>query len=153
MKEQLDSAPTRCATRNNSNATEHIYTVDSLRGLAALAVCWFHMTHGNETFLQPGVLRNSGNRGYLGVQVFFVISGFIIPWALSRANYKPRYFFIFLLKRIIRLDPPYIVAIILVVFTAFLSSFSPLYHGQPFIIDWRQVLWHLGYLNAFVGKD
>ena len=84
--------------------------LEPLRGLAALAVAWFHFT--NATGLLPeGWLRASGRYGWLGVEVFFVISGFIIPYSLFNAGYRfPRHAGRFILKRIVRLDPPYIAA-------------------------------------------
>ena len=83
-----------------------IETLDCLRGIAAFAVLWFHLTNGNLGFLPPGVLKSSGAFGWLGVEVFFVISGFILPYALQRAGYHSADFFQFVWKRILRLDPP-----------------------------------------------
>lgn len=58
-------------------------TVDALRGLAALGVCVFHYT----LTAQPGGwLRTVGDYGRLGVDVFFVISGFIVPHAMLRGH-------------------------------------------------------------------
>lgn len=57
---------------NNIGRLQHL---DALRGLAAFSVVWFHLTasgYGQEW-------SNFGKYGYLGVHVFFVISGFIIP--------------------------------------------------------------------------
>ena len=68
---------------------DRIDTVDSLRGVAVLAVVWFHLTNGNP-MLPSSWLRTSGRLGWLGVEVFFVISGFVIPHALYRANYRLR---------------------------------------------------------------
>ena len=93
---------------------KRIETVDMLRGFAALAVCWFHLTDTN-AIAGSGVLEKSGRYGWLGVEIFFVISGFIIPYALHRSSYTLRHFGRFLLKRITRLDPPYIVSIVIAI--------------------------------------
>ncbi len=94
--------------------------------------------------------RSTGRYGYLGVQVFFVISGFIIPWALLRSNYRIGDFFRFLAKRIIRLDPPYLCSIFAVLAAYFVSSLSA-GHAHLYQVPWRQVFAHLGYVNAFLG--
>src|SRR5215467_12962304 len=63
-------------------------TLDALRGLASLAVMWFHFTKHAMPEIGDGALRLTGKYGWLGVQVFFVISGFVIPYSLQRANYS-----------------------------------------------------------------
>ncbi|MFZ3046680.1 MAG: hypothetical protein WA151_12270, partial [Desulfatirhabdiaceae bacterium] len=66
-----------------SNRLTH---VDALRGLAALAVCLFHLTRYKPGFLpEYSILKSICQYGYLGVEIFFVISGFIIPLALFRS--------------------------------------------------------------------
>lgn len=51
--------------------------VDALRAVAALWVCLYHFTGG------VGI----GAFGYLGVTVFFVISGFIVPYSMLQGGY------------------------------------------------------------------
>ena len=60
-------------------------TVDCLRGLAAFAVMCYHFTNGEPTILPPSLIRSTGAFGHLGVEVFFVVSGFVLPYALWRA--------------------------------------------------------------------
>src|SRR6476659_1629485 len=89
-------------------------TIDVLRGVAAVAVAWFHFTNGNQQFMSAGLIKSSGHYGWLGVEVFFVVSGFIIPYSLYRGGYRVRlHWRRFVAKRILRLDPPYIAAIVL----------------------------------------
>ena len=45
---------------------ERLPQLDALRGVASLAVCWFHLTNGNAAFLPDGWLKNSGLYGWLG---------------------------------------------------------------------------------------
>lgn len=130
-----------------------LLTLDCLRGIAAFAVLWFHLTNGNVGFLPQGMLKSSGTYGWLGVEVFFVISGFILPYALQRAGYRPADYFRFVWKRILRLDPPYLACIAIVIALNFASTLAPGFRGPPFQFDLKQVLLHLGYLNAFFGHD
>jgi peptidoglycan/LPS O-acetylase OafA/YrhL len=128
-----------------------VVTLDLLRGFASLSVCWFHLTNGNEHFLEAGWLRSSGEYGWIGVNVFFVISGFIIPYALAQGGYAIADYGRFLLKRILRLDPPYLATILLVIVLGYLTSHIPGFRGPPFHVSVAQVLVHLGYANVFLG--
>jgi peptidoglycan/LPS O-acetylase OafA/YrhL len=128
----------------------YLSSLDLLRGLAAVAVCYFHFTHGNPDFLsKENFLYISGRYGFLGVDVFFVISGFVIPYAMYRGSYHIRDFGRFLAKRVVRIEPPYLISIVLVVLLNWISTLSPYYKGAPFTINPEALALHLGYLNAF----
>jgi peptidoglycan/LPS O-acetylase OafA/YrhL len=85
------------------------------------------------------------------VEIFFVISGFVIPYALNRAGYNIKHYATFLLKRIVRLDPPYLAAIVLIITLGYLASMTPGFRGAPFHISALQLLLHIGYLNVLFG--
>ena len=132
--------------------SSRIAVLDPLRGLAAFAVAWFHFTHGNTQFLNAGWLKATGEFGWTGVQAFFVISGFILPYSMYRGGYRGRvHWKVFILKRLIRLDPPYLVSIALIFGLQYLSVHMSGYRGAPWDVTVPQVLLHLGYLNAFAG--
>ena len=137
-----------------AEAPQRIEPVDFLRGLASLAVCWFHLTRFQYHVPdQPAyhLVRQTGAYGWLGVEVFFVISGFVIPYSLYRARYRIRDFFAYLARRIVRLDPPYLAAIAMILVLAWVESLKsgrPVeMEGQP--LGWARLLLHLGYLNMF----
>jgi peptidoglycan/LPS O-acetylase OafA/YrhL len=125
--------------------SKRIEVLDFLRGIASLAVSVFHFAN----ILGPGLLKSIASYGYLGVEVFFVISGFVIPYSLYRGGYKLPQYGKFVLKRIIRLDPPYIVTIILILGLGYLSLVLPYAKVGEFHASFTQVLLHLGYLNTF----
>jgi len=132
---------------------DRLSTLDALRGVASLGVCWFHFTHGNVLFLTDGWIKASGTYGWTGVECFFVISGFIIPYAMQRACYHLSDFGRFALKRITRVDPPYLVNIVLVIVLGYISAHVPGYRGsQSTFFSARQLLLHLGYLNSFTSE-
>lgn len=94
--------------------TEEVKMISTLRGIAALSVFLFHCS--SSTYLNVAhlpTLHTVFSWGHLGVQIFFVISGFIIPYALFKSKYEVSSYFKFLSKRIIRVNPPAYVAIFL----------------------------------------
>jgi peptidoglycan/LPS O-acetylase OafA/YrhL len=107
--------------------SDRLEGVEILRGIAAFSVMWFHLTCGNAAFLQSGsLLKASGAYGYLGVQLFFVISGFIIPYSLSLRNYRIETEGLgFLARRLVRIEPAYLVSAALMVVLQIISAVTP----------------------------
>jgi peptidoglycan/LPS O-acetylase OafA/YrhL len=67
----------------NSSSQDRLLALDSLRAVAALAVLLYHYTEGYEQIVGPHTSPvPSFALGYLGVELFFVISGFVIAWTL-----------------------------------------------------------------------
>ena len=123
--------------------------IQGLRGIASFAVCWCHFTAATKIFSNHPLIAASGRNGDLGVIVFFVISGFIIPYTLMDSGYRLKLFPKFMLKRIVRVDPPYLVAIAIAVALGVLSYHSSLFKGTPPHYTAVQMLLHLGYLIPF----
>lgn len=117
-----------------------------LRAIAALMVCFFHLYCGNAAlFSNDNFLKKILIYGYLGVPVFFMISGFIICYSLP-GDYKFSQFKIFILKRIVRIEPPYIASIFLVFLLNYLAFF---FTHIPVQFSWPDFLFHFAYLNNF----
>jgi peptidoglycan/LPS O-acetylase OafA/YrhL len=123
-----------------------------MRGIASLCVCFFHLTHNTSfygNFLpDTDLLKKIGQFGWLGVQMFFVISGFIIPYTLFHNHYHIKNFFRFLSKRWLRIEPPYIASLFLILFVGFFYGW--LWH-YDYNINWKQLCLHLFYLPQFFG--
>lgn len=121
-----------------------VATVEYLRGPAAVAVAWFHLTNG----YSPGFAKASGSLGWLGVQTFFVISGFIIPYAIHSTyqGYGLSDYPGFVARRAARLEPPYLASIALVIALAYASSLAPIFAGPKFDVHIGQVAAHFLYL-------
>ncbi len=79
------------------------------RGLAAMAVVAFHLSLllGSSRYLNDAVFLNFTHRGNLGVDFFFVLSGFIIVFAHYKDINQPKRAPEYLLKRFTRLFPVY----------------------------------------------
>lgn len=124
------------------NRLEH---VDILRGFAALSVVWFHLTGSSGSSEE---IASMGKLGYLGVEVFFVISGFIIPISMANRAFVINKFWQFIGKRIIRLDPPFLASMAIGVALPYITMGAG--YSPP---SAAQILGHLGYLNAILGLD
>jgi peptidoglycan/LPS O-acetylase OafA/YrhL len=128
--------------------------VEQLRGFAALWVAWFHFTNGHAHFLPDGLVKSSGAYGWVGVHIFFVVSGFVIPFAMHRREYiATKHYFRFLAKRLARLEPPYLACVVLTVLLAYLSCSVPGFRGQIPSYTSTQLLLHIGYLVAITSND
>ena len=55
----------------------HYHILDGLRGVAAIMVVWFHIFEAYAT----SHLDQRINHGYLAVDFFFILSGFVIGYA------------------------------------------------------------------------
>src|SRR5258708_1706141 len=121
--------------------------VDPIRGIAALSVVIFHFSN----ILSAGAVRTVASLGTLGVPIFFVISGFVISYSLSRDDYAIENYPRFLLKRIVRLHPPYIVTILLIVGLGMFNWYHRFHADQTFQFNWTGAALNLGYLNSAFG--
>jgi peptidoglycan/LPS O-acetylase OafA/YrhL len=83
--------------------------IHMLRGLAALAVVCFHIYGHSRDHSSTALvgIRQFSEYGYLGVPVFFVISGFVIANSLRGARFSLRYAGLYAARRELRLAPPY----------------------------------------------
>jgi peptidoglycan/LPS O-acetylase OafA/YrhL len=127
--------------------------IDALRGIAAMAVVGNHLYFKNllpvgSTRL-PEPLHWIFAHGHLGVPIFFVLSGFVIPYSIGARHVTPRFFGTFVLRRSIRLDPAYWTVIFLSVALAFASN-RFLHAGMP-IPSAAQVASHFVYAQDMLG--
>jgi peptidoglycan/LPS O-acetylase OafA/YrhL len=113
------------------NEKNRLVLIDSLRGIAAMGVVVYHL-HGNLhneiASWFPSFLRLICEHGFLGVPIFFVLSGFVISYSTDNAKLDAKYIGLFALRRSIRLDPPYWAAItIAIALTALKNKVYPEY--------------------------
>ena len=82
--------------------------LDGLRGLAILAVVLYHCDYKQ---LERTSLHGAVQWGWAGVNLFFVLSGFLITSNLLGARDKPRYFHNFHARRVLRIWPVYLLVL------------------------------------------
>lgn len=123
--------------------------IDLLRGFAAMWVVMLHFVAVSD-YIQGGPVRSLADYGWLGVEIFFVISGFLIPYSLWLGGYRPgKDWLRFIAKRLMRLEPPYLASLLISVALLYACSRIPGYGGPPPQVTLTQLFLHLGYLNAF----
>lgn len=99
-------------------------SIDALRGIAALGVVFYHAVDKTNSVVPSGLLKYpvrllqyTSSFGYIGVFLFFVISGFCIhlQWARAQASGQQSQikFGAFWKRRLRRLYPPYVIALFL----------------------------------------
>ena len=82
----------------------HYALLDGLRGVAALLVIWYHVNEGF-AFASGAPVISFMNHGYLAVDFFFILSGFVIGYAYDDRWGKNLTMGSFTLRRLIRLHP------------------------------------------------
>jgi peptidoglycan/LPS O-acetylase OafA/YrhL len=137
--------------------------LDGLRAVAIVPVVLFHatlslylkgvqgqvssITGDSDVFRSP--LGWMIGHGFLGVQLFFVISGFVVTLPFARARLlgeRPPSLGKYYLKRLTRIEPPYVIALATFLCGALLVA--------PQNVDWRDYLSGLVYLRtALFGHE
>ena len=130
-----------------SSSSGRIVELDGLRGMAILFVLLFHYVADQGVWInagagaEPGSLLDHFQRlfaaGWAGVDLFFVLSGFLIGGILLDARASPRYFGTFYARRFYRIIPLYylwIAAFFLLILTPLrgaLRGLPGLFSGNP----------------------
>lgn len=83
--------------RGSDSSIAHVPELDGLRGIAILLVLLFHSAQHVFAF------------GWMGVDLFFVLSGFLISAGLLRSVGRPHFFRDFYVKRALRIWPIYLL--------------------------------------------
>lgn len=129
----------------------HFALLDGLRGVAALAVLWYHVNEGfafaeATNGVGDGIIR-SFNHGYLAVDFFFILSGFVIAYAYDDRWNQGLTLGNFIKRRLIRLHPMLIAGAIIGAIT-FLIQGGVTWSGEA--VSLTQVLLCLGLTFLFI---
>ena len=133
------------AAIGHRDSSGRIPALDGVRGIAILLVLLRHSVFGVGTVLtgEPrwkivaGLLA-AGQLTWSGVDLFFVLSGFLIGGILLDARNSPRYFQTFYLRRAHRILPLYFAAVTVMLFTRlpFYALVARTGRFQPLEIPW-----------------
>ena len=135
------AAPVRPPAAESVAPKCYLVGLDALRAVAALSVCLFYYTGSMLPKLMVPVAQAAFSRGYLGVDIFFVIFGFIIPYSLLGKSHQVAGFFAYLKKRVLRINPPAYASLFLVLGQCFLID-QLIQHANHFTggLSWGQLL-------------
>lgn len=116
--------------------------LDALRGIAALAVVIYHLVYRfHEIYGHDGISVYWAYFGHYGVQLFFMLSGFVIYWTLDHVRSSTD----FAISRFARLYPVYWAAMIM---TFLLSQWLSL-PGR--IVDIQSFIVNMTMFQEFLG--
>lgn len=89
----------------------HYNLLDGLRGVAAIMVLWYHIFEGYAFAEGRGI--DTFNHGYLAVDFFFILSGFVISYAYDDRWHSSMTLGSFFKRRLIRLHPMLVMGAII----------------------------------------
>jgi peptidoglycan/LPS O-acetylase OafA/YrhL len=140
---------TSSATRTTAHA--YIPALDGIRGLAILLVLCFHfmLVEGDSPVVR--MIQKTWGFGWVGVDLFFVLSGFLITGILLDAKDRPNYFRNFYARRTVRIFPLYyaFLVVMLLVLPALVGHSAFVAHlGEPPVGQWAYWLY---VYNLFQG--
>ncbi|SEK92283.1 Peptidoglycan/LPS O-acetylase OafA/YrhL, contains acyltransferase and SGNH-hydrolase domains [Sphingomonas palmae] len=139
-----------------TNTHHYVPQIDGLRFLAIAQVVLYHAALRGQRAADPAAMPDGGwfawlPNGIAGVELFFFISGYIIAYLFLTG--RPPRLRAFYLRRVSRLEPPYILTV-LICFAAFASvggnvGPSPaLRHADATTPLWKNLLASLFYLHG-----
>lgn len=141
--------PQPALSPRSSGVSKHIPALDGLRGIAILAVFFLHYGSGGHSSI--AVVRAFGTFvkvGWAGVDLFFVLSGFLITGILVDSIDDDHYYRNFYARRTLRIFPIYyLLCAVFVLVGLYLGVqwkaahlWFLVYLGNPVVLVWPQLL-------------
>jgi peptidoglycan/LPS O-acetylase OafA/YrhL len=135
----------------------HIPALDGLRGIAILLVVVFHYWLGWTAGPLDQFVQFWAGAGWIGVDLFFVLSGFLITGILLASKGRAGYFRVFYARRVLRICPLYFIVLLFLLLIGtsrapwpwlFLTNVQVAFEGRqlPPGVD---VTWSLGVEEQF----
>jgi peptidoglycan/LPS O-acetylase OafA/YrhL len=126
--ERIDTTRLGCELSGGGQAVGRVIELDSLRGLAAIAVIVFH---SKEAWLPCG---------WAGVDLFFVLSGYLITSIVLRDGATNAFLREFYVRRGLRTWPIYYLLIALVIIVSPVVARRPHWSALPYALTYAQGL-------------
>jgi peptidoglycan/LPS O-acetylase OafA/YrhL len=127
-----------------STSHPHVPALDGLRGLAILLVLFYHFLWAGGGSIGMRLIQKTWGFGWIGVDLFFVLSGFLITGILvdAKAHRAGHYFRNFYARRTVRIFPLYFafLAVMLILLPRLWSDYYSVI-GVPPVGDWAYWLY------------
>ncbi len=132
------------AARIAAAVRSHMPGLDGLRGVAILLVLLHNLCGLEGKSVTMRLVEATFNFGWVGVQLFFVLSGFLITGILVDSLDRPGYFRGFVTRRTLRIFPLYYVLL--------LGCFvvAPLVLPARFVPSQKDQIWYWLYLSNWM---
>jgi peptidoglycan/LPS O-acetylase OafA/YrhL len=141
-------------TSSDHSGSPYIPVIDGLRGIAILLVLWYHapflfrhlsqFSNQQNPWESLGLLWVMSLGGWIGVDLFFVISGFLITLILIRAGRTSGSLFAFWARRALRILPLFVIYLVALV--ALVALGDPL-HILPTFDGWAWYACYVGNIH------
>ncbi len=124
LDQTLDSTPEIANLESPAKSPRYL-SLDLWRGVACLAVTIYHLA-GDNRFIDglPSILNKILGFGWVGVPMFFVISGYCIAATTDSASRNSKSFQWYMQRRIRRIFPPYWICVGLVLLAMPFGAFG-----------------------------
>lgn len=130
----------------------HYVELDGLRGVAIALVLVIHFLVFEPWSMVDRVAVTVAGAGWVGVDVFFVLSGFLITGILYDTRRSSRYFSTFFLRRCLRIFPLYFAYVAAVAAVAFVVAPSTSAAGEWRTHQWWYWTYTVNLLAAYAGS-
>ena len=134
------------ASTADRSSRRHLPLLDGVRGCAILLVIATHLASGTTAAsgFDEVVLRTL-RAGWIGVDLFFVLSGFLITGILLDSRRDPRYYRVFFARRALRILPLYWLYLLILVAAAWWLPADP---QRTTLLT--SLPWHAAYLTNVI---
>lgn len=135
--------PTQAGATTNGAGFRHIPALDGVRGIAILLVMVYHVVQLPIDGRWGEAVNHVLKSGWLGVDLFFALSGFLITSILLHSKGKPNYFHNFYVRRALRIFPLYYLFLVLVFWVL------PALTSRP---EWQEPAQHQGWFWLYLSN-
>jgi len=121
-------------------------------------VCLFHFCNlkldNTQTYLpEESILLSFTDNIWYFVFSFFIISSYILFFSLDNEHYNLNQYGKFILKRFLRIYPPFLFSIIIFIFIQFVFTLNPNYQGPAFQVEWSKLISNLLFCPPLFGQE
>jgi peptidoglycan/LPS O-acetylase OafA/YrhL len=125
--------------------------IDNLTGVRAFAACWVVVHHLQENAVNRINLGPVADSGWLGVDIFFVLSGFVLSkvYAPRMGRFTLSWYRSFLIRRLAKIYPMHIITFLLM--ALLLATAHQLHYSFHSVSDntWWSALCNILMVHAF----